>query len=306
MKRRESGIALITALLVLAIAVVLAASLAHESALSLRRSENMLHHAQGTAYLQGAEDWTRQILARDDRKLDHLGEAWATPLPPIPVEGGEIRGRLIDLQSRFNLNALIGNENKLDPLMQQRLGCVLRRAGLEQPDAALDALADWQDADGELRPLGAEDGVYQGLEHPYRTANQPLASSMELALIQGFTPTIARKLRPMLAALPAGATLNLNTAPIEVLSCLGEGVDVSVWQTFVEQRNKSPLNKVDDLLGQEAFQGLIDPKGLGVSSKLFLLEAEARIGRTRARRYSVLIRDDQGTVRVLSRFQESP
>jgi len=306
MRRRASGIALITALLVLAIAVVLAASLAHESAFSLRRSENMLHHAQGSAYLQGAEDWTRQILARDDARVDHPGEPWATPLPPIPVEGGEISGRIIDLQGRLNLNAIVGGENTLDPLMQRRLGCVLRQAGIEQPDAALDALADWQDADGEVRPMGAEDGAYQALERPYRGANQPLSSSMELALVQGFDAAIARRLRPMLAALPKDATLNLNTAPIEVLGCLGEGVDASLWQAFIEQREKAPLAKVDDLLGQAAFQGLVDPKGLGVSSRLFLLEAEARIGRTRARRYSVLLRDDLGTVRVLSRFQESP
>lgn len=306
MRRRQSGIALITALLVLAIAVVLAASLAQESALSLRRTENLLHHAQGTAYLQGAEDWARQILARDGREVDHLGEPWATPLPPIPVEGGEIVGRLIDLQGRLNLNALLAGDNTLAPLMRQRLGCVLRRAGIEQPEAALDALADWQDPDGEVRSQGAEDGVYQALSRPYRAANQPLASMGELALIQGFDPAIVQRLRPLVAALPANAPLNLNTAPPEVLACLGEGVDEAAWRAFVEERARIPLKKIDELLAQAPFQGTIDPKGLGIGSRLFLLEAEARIGRTQARRYSVLLREDQGTVRVLHRFQESP
>lgn len=304
--RRQSGIALITALLVLAIAVVLAASLAQEGAFSLRRTENLLHHGQGAAYLQGAEDWAHQILARDSRDVDHLGEPWATPLPPIPVEGGDISGRLVDLQGRFNLNALLGGENKADPLMQQRLGCLLRNGGIDRPEAALDALADWQDADGEVRPQGAEDGVYQGLERPYRTGNQPLQSAGELVLVQGFTPEAVRRLKPLLAALPADATLNINTAPVEVLACLGEGLTAESWRPFIEARQKEPLKKVDDLLSQDAFQGLVDPKGLGVTSKVFLLEAEARIGRTVTRRYSVLMRDDQGTVRVLSRFQENP
>lgn len=306
MRRTQQGIALITALLVLAIAVVLAASLAHESALSLRRTENLLHQGQGQAYLQGAEDWVRQIVARDGREVDHLGEPWATPLPPIPVEGGEIVGRLVDLQGRLNLNALIADDGNIDPLMRQRLACVMRQVGIEQTDASLDALADWMDADGDVRSLGAEDGVYQALPRPYRAGNQPLLTSGELALIQGFDPAIVPLLRPLVAALPANATVNLNTAPLEVLTCLGEGVDEAVWRAFVENRARTPLKKLDDLLGQEPFQGNIDPKGLGISTRLFLLEAEARIGRTQTRRYSVLLRDDQGTVRVLHRFQESP
>ncbi len=306
MRRGQSGIALITALLVLTIAVVLAASLAHESALSLRRTENLLHQGQGQAYLQGAEDWVRQIVARDGREVDHLGEPWATPLPPIPVEGGEIVGRLSDLQGRLNLNALLAEDGSIDPLMRQRLACVLRRAGIEQTDAALDALADWQDADGDVRSLGAEDGVYQALPRPYRAGNQPLLTSGELALVQGFAPAIVPRLRPLVAALPANASVNINTAPLEVLTCLGEGVDEAAWRAFVEERARTPLKKVDDLLGKAPFQGNIDPKGLGITTRLFLLEAEARIGRTVARRYSVLLRDDQGTVRVLHRFQESP
>ncbi|MEW6766159.1 MAG: type II secretion system minor pseudopilin GspK [Pseudomonadota bacterium] len=302
----QSGIALITALLVLAIAVVLAASLAQDSAFSLRRTENLLHHGQGDAYLQGAEDWVRQVLARDKREIDHLGEDWATPLPPIPVEGGEISGRLIDMQGRFNLNALLTPDNTLEPIMRQRLACILRQTGLEQPDAALDALADWQDADGEIRPQGAEDGVYQGLQQPYRAANQALTARSELALVHGLAPAVVRRLTTLAAALPPEATLNLNTAPPEVLGCLSEELDAGVWQAFIEERARKPLSKLDELLGEPPFEGRIDPKGLGVSSSIFLLEAEARIGRTRARRYSVLHRNSNGTVRVLARFQEYP
>ncbi|MGK0673499.1 MAG: type II secretion system minor pseudopilin GspK [Halothiobacillaceae bacterium] len=306
MRRKQSGIALITALLVLSIAVVLAASLAHEGALALRRSENLLHHAQAKAYLQGAEDWARRILERDAREVDHLGEAWATPLPPIPVEGGEISGRLIDLQGRLNLNALLTSDNSLAPLHARRLACLLQKAGIERPEAALDALADWLDQDGEVRPLGAEDGAYANLPHPYRTGNQPLLAIGELALIQGFSAEAVTYLETVTAALPKDATLNLNTAPLEVLACLGEGLTQEDWRAFLETRTKSPLKRVDELLAQAPFQGKLDAAGLGVTSQVFLLETEARIGRIVARRYSVLLRNDQGAVRVLHRFQESP
>ncbi|MEW6727875.1 MAG: type II secretion system minor pseudopilin GspK [Pseudomonadota bacterium] len=306
MKQRQHGIALITALLVLAIAVVLAASLAHEGALALRRSENLLHHAQAAAYLQGAEDWARRILTRDAREVDHLGEAWATPLPPIPVEGGEITGRLIDLQGRLNLNALLASDNSLAPLHARRLACLLQKAGIERPEAALETLADWQDQDGEVRPLGAEDGAYANLPHPYRTGNQPLLAAGELALIQGFSAEAVARLTTLTAALPKDATLNLNTAPPEVLACLGEGLTPEDWRAFLETRAKTPLKKVDELLAQAPFQGRLDAAGLGVTSQVFLLEAEARIGRTVARRYSVLLRETNGTVRVQSRFQENP
>lgn len=305
MKKSQSGIALITALLVLALAVVLAAALAQDGAMSMRRTENLLHHAQAKMYLQGAEDWARVVLKRDKRDVDHLGEAWAFPMPAVPVEGGEISGRLIDLQSRLNLNAMLKSDNTLDPIMQQRLRCILRKAGNEQADAALDALADWQDADSEVRPQGAEDEVYRSRPLPYRAGNQPLHAAKELLLIQGFTAEQVRALQPWVAALPLSAGLNLNTAPIEVLSCLDESGDASLWEPFVRDREATPLKDVNELLGKPPFDGRVNAQGLGVKSKVFLLEAEAQVGRTRLRRYSMLLVDEQGAVWVWGRFQES-
>ncbi len=305
MKRQQQGVALITALLVLAIAVVLAASLAQDSAMSLRRTENLLHHAQAKLYLQGAEDWARVVLARDKREVDHLGEAWAMPLPAVPVEGGQIGGRLIDMQSRMNLRALLRTDNSMDPVMQQRLACLLKKAGVDSPEAVLEALTDWQDMDGEVRPQGAEDGAYLRMEPPYRVGNQPLQSSRELALIRGISPEAATRLRQWVAGLPPGATLNLNTAPLEVLACVDISGDPALWQDFVRERETRPLNNVNDLLSRPPFEGRIDPKWLGVNSKAFLLEAEAIVGRTRLRRYSMLLVDEQGLVRVWSRFQEA-
>ena len=304
-KGRQRGIALITALLVLALAVVLAAALAQDGAMSLRRTENLLHHAQAKMYLQGAEDWARVVLTRDKRDVDHLGEAWAFPMPAVPVEGGEIRGRLVDMQSRMNLRALLKTDNSMDAVMQQRLACLLRNAEVDAPEAALEALTDWQDADSEVRPQGAEDEVYRGRQPAYRAGNQPLQSARELALIQGFTPETTRVLQDWVAGLPAGATLNLNTAPLAVLACVDASGDPGLWEAFVRERAETPLKNVNDLIGKPPFEGRVDPKWLGVNSKVFLLEAEAQVGRTRLRRYSMLLVDEQGLVRVWSRFQES-
>lgn len=306
MKQAQRGIALITALLVLALAVVLATHLAHEGALTLRRTENLMHQAQGVAYLDGAEAWAIKILMRDERRIDHLGEPWATPLPSIPVEGGEIRGRLIDLQGRLNLNALLNQDHTLHPLHARRLTCLLHKAGVERPEAALEALADWQDQDGEVRALGAEDGVYMNKPHPYRTGNQPLLAAGELVLIEGFNPETVARLKSLTAALPKEATLNLNTAPAAVLACLGEGLNEEDWRPFLETRMQKPVEHVNELLAQDRFAGRLDPAGLGVNSQVFLLEIEAKIGRTVARRYSVLLREPHGPVRVLHRFLESP
>ena len=305
LKQTQSGIALITALLVLALAVVLAAALIQDSAMSLRRTENLLHHAQAKMYLQGAEDWARLVLKREEHDVDHTGEAWAIPMPAVPVEGGEISGRLLDLQGRLNLNALVKSDNTLDPIMRQRLICLLRKAGNEMPEATLDALADWQDADSEVRPLGAEDEVYRSRPQPYRAGNQLLQAQKELLLIQGFDTEQVRALHPWVAALPANANLNLNTAPIEVLSCLDESGETALWEDFVALREKTPLKDVNELLGKPPFEGRVNAQGLGVNSKAFLLEAEAQVGRTRLRRYSMLLIDEQGLVRVWSRFQES-
>src|SRR5690606_18135181 len=104
---QQRGVAVITAMLVVAMGWVVAVILMWDATLDQRRTLAALASDQGLLYLQSAEAWAGDILRQDlvdSPDADHLGEEWAVELPPLPVEGGVIAGRLEDLQGRFNLN----------------------------------------------------------------------------------------------------------------------------------------------------------------------------------------------------------
>ena len=109
MKRhnKKHGVALITAMLITALAGTVAASLSWDNALDVRRTMVMLFRDQAIQVAVGSEGWVRSIL-RDDQASstsDHLGEIWATEIPALPIEAeavqGEIYGQIQDLQGRW-------------------------------------------------------------------------------------------------------------------------------------------------------------------------------------------------------------
>ena len=110
---RARGVALITALLITALAATVASNLSWDNSLDVRRTMVMLYRDQAIQVAVGSEGWVRSILADDlaQTQNDHLGEIWATEIPALPIDSeavqGQIFGKLEDLQGRFNVNNLI-------------------------------------------------------------------------------------------------------------------------------------------------------------------------------------------------------
>ena len=77
---RERGVALITAMLITALATMVAANLAWDNAMDVRRTMVLLNRDQAIQVALGAESWIISILHQDlqDSETDHLGEIWAT------------------------------------------------------------------------------------------------------------------------------------------------------------------------------------------------------------------------------------
>ncbi|CAN5882307.1 type II secretion system minor pseudopilin GspK [soil metagenome] len=125
-KRRQSGVAVVTALLLTTLAITIVASLFWQQQVQVRSIENQRFQLQKKWILRGALDWARLILREDLRtsrdKVDHLGEPWAVTLAETQldqyVENGKgdsdsseasLSGQITDAQSRFNLNNLATN-----------------------------------------------------------------------------------------------------------------------------------------------------------------------------------------------------
>ena len=112
--RGEGGAALVVAMLVFALVAALMVGLQRDFTLTLQRGTHQLFSEQAWAYLMGAEGLAAVALQADSRAdaraevaADHLGEVWAQPPTPYPLDaGGWMSGRIEDLQGRLNLNLL--------------------------------------------------------------------------------------------------------------------------------------------------------------------------------------------------------
>ncbi len=221
-RRRQSGVAVITAVLIVAVAASTAAVMLAQQSAMLDQSALVAARAQADQYARAGLDWARGVLAEDARAgaYDALDEGWAQPIAGLPVERALVAGRIADEQGKFNLNNLVaGNARSESDLRTFRR--LLASLGLA-PELA-DAVVDWIDADADLAGNGgAEDAFYLSLKRPYRAANQPFEQVEELYRVRGFDAAAVARLKPHVTALKAGArtTINANTATDEVLAAV--------------------------------------------------------------------------------------
>jgi len=298
---RQRGVAVMIAMLVVALGTVIAVDLMWNASLDQRRTASALAADQGLLYLQGAEAWAGEILRQDQVDSidsDHLGESWATELPPMPVDGGAISGRVEDLQGRFNLNNLVTPQGEEDQIARRQFERLLESLELDPTFAGV--VVDWLDPDGDTGfPFGAEDAAYFSFDPPYRTSNTAITSSSELLAMSGFDLESYRVLAPYVTALPSGTSLNVNTAPAVLLASLSDDIDMARGAALIEERGGADFPDIST-----SFAGDVEPDVLrridGVS-QYFLLTATVAIGTNQFTMYSVLQRDNSGIVRAIFR-----
>ena len=286
----QRGVALITALLVMALASIAAAAVLVSAGQGTRRAATLIDGERAWWYAQGLESWSLRILARDAEKngtVDSLDEDWARPVDYLPVEQGGLSGRLEDLQGRFNLNNLAAAQPLKYQQQFQRLFQNIE--GLNASDAAplAAAIRDWIDADQVPGGVGgAEDTDYQGLPLPYRTPNQPMSSPTELLAVKGMTPDLYRRLAPFVCTLPLGGgvgtpktatRINVNTAPLPVLLSLSATIDRGKLDAFLQKRSREPAKTVQELQTDGTLPADVTPELVDVRTQFFLMTATAFI-----------------------------
>jgi general secretion pathway protein K len=294
--KRERGVALITAVLVVAIASIIATSMMKRQNFDTRRTANIIHRDQAKAYALGAEYWASVELRKDARsnRYDHLRENWAYELPPLPIDGGYIIGKVQDLQGRFNLNSV------LDPLQAERLMRLCQAINVEP--GFIPALQDWIDGDTEVRENGAEDESYTFLDPPYRAANRNLADTSELLLVKGVSIQDFNILTFYVSALPGNSDINVNTASAPLLQSLTHDVTSADVENIIGLRTAKPYRDIDNFVQEKAFAGKeISEEHLTVSSQYFLLTADVMLGNASLTLQSVLSRTQAGEITVMQR-----
>ena len=293
MGRPQRGIALITVILIVALATTIASFVAWRQQVWTRQVENLRDASQAAAVARAGVDWVGVILSEDRRKnqVDHLGEEWATRIV-LPVERGQVAGAIYDSQARFNLNNLVrgGQASQVDVAVFQRL-----LTTLELPATLTDALIDWLDADSlETGADGAEDAYYLALPEAYFPANRALVDVAELLLVRGYDQTVLDKLAPWVCALPNPTPVNVNTASAEILAAVIPGFDLDAARRWVVERGDGSRS-VSDFRGRlSAAQTLgLQDNLLSVSSDHFEVDLSVEFGRVRQRYLALYQRQGQ-------------
>ena len=298
---RQGGAAVLVAMLVVAIAALAASSFMFRSRVEWRRLENLTRMDQAHWVLRAAQLWGAAVLLDDARhsSVDHLGELWATQLPPVEAEGYRVSGGMEDLEGRFNLNNLVSN-GQID---NQQLAVFVRLLRtLHLPEILAVAVADWMDADDiPSNTDSVESAYYQSLSTPYRAANHPLINVNELLGVKGVDRNILTVLRPYVTALPTRTPINVNTASPEVLAALVEGLSSEEAYTMAAKRERVYYRNFEDF--QQALpNGMTAPAyGVSVSSQYFLVQARATNERLAIGNQAIYRREGSGLPQLVWR-----
>lgn len=304
--RRQSGLAIMTVVLIIAIMVTLLGFMIESQHLFMRRITNQAVTEQAYQVALGSEIWGLKVLQRDADKageIDHPYEDWNA----LFVEGGvdidqgkgTLSTKVVDLQGMFNLN------NVLDVKGHQQFKNLLFILNL--PTELADTLADWLDDDDKVRASGAESRDYSGLDPAYYIANTLLTSVGELKYIKGFTNEVIKELAPYVTVLPVSdAKINLNTAGFMQIMLLGKtptSISQADAESFVSGIPEDGYQSVDDALASFTAASLIvdAAKLVSVKSDYFEVQSEAKYGNLTYRMHSKLKREGTDPIKVIGR-----
>ncbi|MBT4161758.1 MAG: type II secretion system minor pseudopilin GspK [Gammaproteobacteria bacterium] len=276
--KQQAGIALVSVLLVVAIATVMTVTMIQEQKASIQVTRGFLSRSQAFQYALGGEELARQILYEDfslGTNIDHLTETWADPELHFEFEEGEVNLQITDLQGLINLNSL-GAGSTRATMVRQRLGNIIESQGGDR--AVVDRLQDWMDTDSSTRPAGAEDFDYLALDPPYRAGNNSMLDASEIVLV-GVTPQQYLVLKSAISVLPdVDAGMNINTAPPIVLQSLSPSLTIEVAEAIAQKRDEQEgFEEVEGFLQLPELAGLgVAADGLGVQSSFFKVRVIAR------------------------------
>lgn len=287
----QRGAAMLVALLILTLVSTLAAGMVWQQWRAIQVEAAERARTQAAWILSGALDWARLILREDARTggADHLGEPWAVPLAEARLSSflaanrdnvslaendslnAFLSGSITDAQARWNLRRLVDGTGKLVPAELRVLERLCQTAGVPGDTAgriAAGLVQAWGAATPAADPAAARE---EALIAPQRLS--------QLTWLGIDADTVAR-LDPWIVLLPAAdATVNVNTAPAEVIAAAVEGMSLGAAQRLVQERSRLVLRDVNAAPARAFFPAEPAPDlgGLGTASRFFIVQGRLRL-----------------------------
>jgi general secretion pathway protein K len=255
--RRSRGVALLTAIILVAVAAVIATAIASRSGMDARRGAAVFTVEQSVQLAMGAEALAAYAL-RDNRQknpqvVSAAQQSWAQPYGPVEIDHGAVlEAQLEDEAGKFNLNSLVvngagGPQGQAQPpgaSANPRNGATLFGGGgaavgaaqvvwvrnprafaqfqflLEELGINTDyaaKLLDWIDSDDQPTYPGGAEDSAYLAQQPPHLTPNMPITSVSELLAMGMDRASYDRLVPFVTALPPNVALNLCTASGEVL-----------------------------------------------------------------------------------------
>jgi general secretion pathway protein K len=292
--RRERGIAIITVLLVVALAATLAASVLWREQVATRDVENQRLTAQTLWSERAAVEWARTVLRAQSAtsNVTYLGQSWSAPvsdvqlgdfLPPeaaalnSELAHASISGNVEDAQAKFNVMNLVARAAPGQPWQPNAEGVLAYRRLLGE--LGLNSALAQQTAAYLVRSLSESNG----------SAEWPLqvVSVDDLTRIPGYDDKTIQALAPFLTVLPDLTSVNVNTASEPVLVAAIPTLSRSQAHRLVERRGTAYFVSTGDvaetLAPTSGSTALPDGAMVGVNSGYFIVHCRIHSARINAR-----------------------
>lgn len=292
--RRQRGVAVVTALLLTTLAISIVASLFWQQQVQVRSMENQRLQLQTKWIQRGALDWASVILRQPFGGRISLEQIWATPLAETRLDqyierervqgenfNASLSGQVVDATARYNLNNL-ATGGKRDPVETGVLGRLL--TNVRQEPRLARPIADFVAA-GQALALDQDAAADTTTQTPRKGNPMPILRVDDLLAVPGVKPETVEALRPFVIVLPAqGTTVNVNTAPAEVLAAVLPGCSMSQANALVEQRKRVPWNDVQQFNTELQCRGNEQGGAQGelkisITSNYFLVQSRIRLDR---------------------------
>jgi general secretion pathway protein K len=249
---REEGAVLLLVLMILTLISVLILSWAQEWRTELKLASNFgeahkchrlaeagIYYALGKLVIAKTAEADRLKTVRSQPQEIPAG-IWEGDQRPHRLElpDGTVEIRISDESGKINLNFA-------PEMLLSRFFAVL---GVAEPQirTMVDSILDWRTKESSPRPYGAKSAYYLSLDPPYVAKNGNFETVEELAWVRGFadSPLIPR-LGRWLTVQRGDQSINVNTAPLEVLLAMGFSRDAA--QNIMVSRQTAPFRNIAEI-----------------------------------------------------------
>lgn len=246
----SQGSALLSALFLMTLVAIAATAMSTRLQMDIYRTRLSIQSDRILLASQAVEFWSMSSIINPDIKLKPLNDDGEVCRFPVKFKKYYpellITGSIYDLQSRFNINNLINKAYK--PIFLRLLEDTLQKIPLDKLEYIVKSTANW------VNPFDPGTGIdelmnfYFDQDPSYTPGFQPMQSISEFRMVAGVNAAIFKALKPFVTALPPMTPVNLNTASVQVIRTLGEGLSNEKANEFLALRSSKGEFSVRDIL----------------------------------------------------------